>query len=806
VEQDFEAGGGLLCQPDARAQREKLLRDAQDAGARIMTRTTAFGLYDGGVAGALERVTEHLAAPDAFLPRQRFWTLRARHIVLSPGALERHLAFGNNDRPGVMGAAAARACLHRYGVLPGERIAVAANNDSAYPAARELSEAGAEVTLLDARAQVDDELAESMREAGVRMRMRSAPLNARGRLRIRALEIARARGNDAEGGWTPAGALRCDLLLVSGGWSPVIHLHAHRGVKPVWNAELACFLAGEPPKHDTPLETAGAAAGIWETAACIESGAAAGLRAAAALGKHANAPAPPAPGKWRNPILPLYEIRAPRRNLKSLVDPQNDVTADDIRLAQREGFAAVEHLKRYTTLGMATDGGKVGNVIGLALMAEALAKTIPEVGATAFRPPYTPVALGALRGRSAGAHFRPLRRTPMHRWNLEHGATMTMAGLWHRPWYFARDGEQLAQAYQREAAAVRAAVGLCDVTSLGKIALQGADTAQFLDRIYANPFAKLKIHKARYGIMLRDDGLVLDDGTTWRLSESDYFMTTTTAHAAKVMAWLEELLQTRWPELKVHVTSVSEQWAGCALAGPKSREALAACAARVESVSNDALPFMGVIETELRGRLPCRIARISFSGELAFEIYVPADYASAMMDMLWAAAAPLGGCLYGLEALGALRIEKGHVTGAELDGRVSIDDAGLGRMASAKKSYIGGALRMRPELLRAGRPQLVGIMPKNRGETFNAGALLCAAERFDGHAHAGHGDGWITAVTASPALGRWIGIGFIAGGAEAWRERRVVAADPLRRGRRGNVAVEITSPHMFDPAGERMHG
>ncbi|MDA7962451.1 MAG: aminomethyltransferase family protein, partial [Gammaproteobacteria bacterium] len=294
---------------------------------------------------------------------------------------------------------------------------------------------------------------------------------------------------------------------------------------------------------------------------------------------------------------------------------------------------------------------------------------------------------------------------------------------------------------------------------------------------------------------------VLDDGTTWRLSDNEYFMTTTTAHAATVMAWLEELLQTRWPELKVHVTSVSEQWAGCALAGPKSREVLATCAARADAVSNDALPFMGVVETELRGGLRCRIARISFSGELAFEIYAPSDYACAMMDMLWGAAAPLGGCLYGLEALGALRIEKGHVTGAELDGRVSIDDAGLGRMASTRKAYIGSALRMRPELLREDRPQLVGIIPKNRRKTFNAGALLCEAGR--GRDVSKHGDGWITAVTASPALGHWIGLGFIAGGADAWRGRRVVAADPLRR---GDVAVEITSPHMFDPDGKRMHG
>jgi sarcosine oxidase subunit alpha len=447
---------------------------------------------------------------------------------------------------------------------------------------------------------------------------------------------------------------------------------------------------------------------------------------------------------------------------------------------------------------MATDGGKVGNIIGLALMAEALGKEIPEVGTTTFRPPYTPVAIGALKGRNVGEHFRALRRTPMHDWNLVHGATMTMAGLWHRPWYFARKGEGISEAYIRETETTRSSVGLCDVTSLGKIAIQGPDATEFLNRIYTNPFAKLAIGKARYGIMLRDDGIVMDDGTTWRLSESDYFMTTTTAHAGKVMVWLEELLQTRWQDLKVHVTSVSEQWAGCAVAGPASREVLKCCVQDPAVMENEVFPFMGVIETTLKGGIPCRIARISFSGEMAFEAYVPSDYAEALMDMLWEASEPLGGCLYGTEALGAMRVEKGHVTGAELDGRVTIDDAGLGKMASPNKSFIGSVLRNRPELLKEDRPRLVGIKPKNTAETFNAGAILCKQEEVSGL-----GEGWITAVTHSPAMGHWIGLGFIKSGHEAWEGKTVIAADPVRK---GNIEVEIISPHMYDPSGERMYG
>lgn len=803
VEQEAELGGDLLSQATAqsRAKLAELRAETQSAGVRTMTRTTAFGLYDCVVAGLLERVSDHLAQPAPFQPRQRLWTVRARYIILATGAFERSIAFGNNDRPGVMTVAAARTYLNRYGVLPGERIVVATNNDSAYRTAAELAAAGAAVNLLDARAEIHPALQRLADEHGVAVQPASAPGKVLGGQRVRALEVARAEGDH----WVAASRRRCDLVLVSGGWSPTIHLHSQRGVKPLWNARLACFLPGEGTgESGEPMRVAGAAAGVWDGEQCEISGKAAGTeaaRAAGALGKSTEsteAIRPPRPGGWQNPIRPLYEVKITGKKSKSLVDPQHDVTADDVRLAHLEGFVSVEHLKRYTTLGMSIDGGKVGNIIGLALMAEALGREIPEVGTTTFRPPYTPISIGALRGRSVGEHFRPLRRTPLHRWNLDHGATMTMAGLWHRPWYFARADETREQANVREAATVRQTVGLCDVTSLGKIAIQGPDAAEFLDRIYTNPFAKLPIGKARYGIMLRDDGMVLDDGTTWRLSESDYFMTTTTAHAATVLAWLEELLQTRWPALKVHVASVSEQWAGCALAGPRSREVLGACVDTPEAVSNEALPFMGVVETALADGIPCRIARISFSGERAYEIYVPSDYAVAMMERLWAAAEAVGGCLYGLESLGTLRIEKGHVTGAELDGRVTIDDAGLGAMASPRKSFIGDALRKRPQLLRQDRPRLVGVKVKKSGDTFQAGAILCRAERIGGL-----GEGWITAVTHSPALGHWIGIGFIAGGHEAWQGKNVVAADPLRA---GTVEVEVVSPHLFDPHGERMRG
>lgn len=787
VEQDYELGGDLLnrADPVSEAKRAELIAALTEAGVRIMTRTTAFGLYDYGTAGLLERVTDHLTVKPDYAPRQRFWTVRAAATILATGALERTAAFENNDRPGVMTAAAARTYLNRYGVLPGQNIVLSTNNDSAYVTAAELAQAGAKVTLVDLRTEVSADLLEQMKSKGVLLKTGCAPLRALGGKAVTGVQLAHPQGDT----WTMAENLTCDLLLISAGWSPVVNLLSHRGAKPIWNQALACFL---PAPCSENVTVAGAAAGHWNTADSVASGV---VAANLAMGKQVEETAPVG---WDTPIKPLYEVRLAGKKTKSFVDLQHDVTSGDIRLAHQEGFVSVEHLKRYTTLGMATDQGKMGNIIGLALMAEALGKDIPAVGTTRFRPPYTPVAIGALAGRNTGSHFKVLRRTPLHDWNLRHGATMTDAGLWHRPWYFARKGESITEAYIREATTVRETLGICDVSSLGKISVQGPDASEFLNRIYTNAFAKLAVGKARYGIMLRDDGMVMDDGTTWRLSENDFLLTTTTTGAGKVMVWLEELLQLRWPELKVHVTSVSDQWAGVSVAGPKTRTAIATCLEDPDAISAENLPFMGVIETCLKGGIKCLIARISFSGELAYEVYVPADNGEAMMDLLWAASEPLGGCLYGLEALGALRIEKGHVTGAELDGRVTIDDAGLGKMASTKKPFIGNALRKRPELERADRPQLVGIFPKDRRQSFNGGALLCKPENI-----AGFGEGWVTAVTHSPALGHWIGLGYISGGHNAWQGKPVTATDPVRQ---SDVTVEIVSPHMFDPKGERMHG
>ena len=786
VEQDNLLGGNQLAEDNF--SMKELYNELKSLNIRIMQRTTAFGLYDNCVLGLLEKVTDHLPYANNDFPRQRFWTIRAKHVIVGSGSLERHIAFNNNDIPGVMTVNAAKHYLNRYGVLTSKNIVITTNNDSVYHTAELLSKAGSKVTVLDSRSEINLGINPNQ---NIQIEFGKVPYNINGSREIKSLDIADINNLP----FKKIDNIPCDQVLMSGGWSPVVHLLSHRGVRPKWNAENLCFLPSETSENITLI---GSARGIWNTEDCIKSGIAGSLNAMNRLGLSKTNYFFPKEGGWKNTIKPLHEVKFDKPYSKSFVDYQHDVTADDVRLAHREGFISVEHLKRYTTLGMANDQGKMGNIIGLALMADLLEKEIPEVGTTVFRPPYTPVSLGALAGRNVGKHFRPLRVTPMHDWNLNHGAVMIESGLYQRPWYYPQKNESLSEAYIREATIVRKSVGICDVTSLGKIAVQGPDATEFLNRIYTNPFAKLSVNKARYGIMLRDDGLVLDDGTSWRISETEYFMTTSTAQAGKVMAWLEELLQTRWTDLKVNVTSVSEQWAAVSIAGPKTKEVLNNCVEDSSLIENTNLPFMGFISTKLKGNIPCRIARISFSGELGYEVYLGSDYANPMMDLLWDSAKKFDGCLYGLEALGALRVEKGHVTGVELDGRVTIEDAGLGKMASTKKSYIGSAMRKRGVLNSEDREMLVGFFPVNKKDTFDAGTLICEKNNVKGF-----GIGRVTSVTHSPELGHWIGIGFIRGGKERWLNTIVIGSDPVRN---KQMEIKVVSPHMIDPKGERMHG
>ncbi|MCP5156051.1 MAG: (2Fe-2S)-binding protein [Ectothiorhodospiraceae bacterium] len=801
VEQDFALGGSLIGSAESVEGKSAAgwlgERVAGLKGARVLTRTTAFGLYDSNVVGLYEKVTDHLPAPDPSLPRGNLRCVRPARVILATGAIERPVAFGNNDRPGVMLSRAMSTYVNRFGVAPGKRAVVCGNGDSVYADALALAMAGVQTTLLDAREAPSHELVEAAVAAGIEVHVGRLPIEIRGWNRVRGLMVGRF---ERDGHARPEREVACDCVGVSGGWSPAVHLLSHRGNRPIWNAEMACFLPGV--LHDG-VAVAGAVAGNWATGDCITAGRAAASDVVEALtGSRPRAVKAPDPGGWANPLKPLWEVKVRRRRLKSFVDPQHDVTTADVQLAVREGYVSPEHMKRYTTLGMATDQGKVGNVIGLALLADALDQTIPQTGITTFRPPYTPIPIAAFAGRARGAHYAPVRETPMHKVQDDAGARWTDVGFWKRAWYHpAHAGEALDEAYVREARCVRENVGMVDVTTLGKIQVQGPDAAEFLNRVYVNGFAKLPVMKCRYGVMLRDDGMVLDDGVTWRFGENDFMTTTTTAHAATVIAYFENLLQTRWPELRVNVASVSDQWGAVAVAGPNARKAVQAALAEGD-ISNEGLPFMGVIEAVLKvagGEIPVLIARLSFSGELAYEVYARSGHSPAMWEALLARVRALGGSAYGTEALGALRIEKGHVTAAELDGRVTLEDAGLGKLASTKKHFVGNVLRKRPDLTRDDRPQLAHFHPVTEGESFSVGAIVCESGKVEGH-----GIGWITGVTASPALRcSCLGIGFVQGGYEAWEGREVVLADPVRG---YAVKARVASPHQYDPKGERMHG
>jgi methylglutamate dehydrogenase subunit C len=752
---------------------------------RILRRTCVFGYYDHNVLGALERVADHLAPRPEHAPRQRFWTIRAREVVLATGALERPLVFADNDRPGIMLAAAVRAYLNGYGVAPGRRMAVATNNDDAYRTALDAHAAGIEVpAIVDCRENTGL-LADRARGAGIEVRPRTVVRRACGSREVRAVELASLDG-------AALGRLECDLVAMSGGWNPAVHLSSQSGARPAWSETLATFVPGVPCQAE---RSAGAARGVFDLAGCVADGVRAGAEAAVAAGfrAHPPQPSPAADEPAEAPLAPLWWVRGGRG--KAFVDFQNDVTAADLRLAVREGYVAAEHAKRYTTLGMATDQGKTANVNGLAILAEARGEAIPEVGITTFRPPYTPVAIGSFAGHARGRHYQPIRRTAIHAWHERRGAVFVEAGHWLRPQYYPVDGEDVAAATAREALAVRRSVGLCDVSTLGKIDLQGPDAATFLDRLYVNTFATLPVGRARYGLMLREDGIVFDDGTASRLGAAHFLMTTTTANAAAVLAHMEFYAQTVWPELDVRFCSVTEQWAGIALSGPRAREVLARVVEGLD-LSNVALPYMGVAETTIRGSR-ARIFRISFSGELAYEINVPACYGEAVWELLMAAGAAFDIVPYGMEALGVLRIEKGHVAGAELDGRTTARDLGLGRMLSTKKAFIGQRLMERPGFADPQRPALVGLKPVETGARMRGGAHVVEDPQ---HARGETSLGHVTSVANSPTLGHWIALALVAGGPERLGQR-LYAVHPLKD---ETVAVDVVHPVFVDPEGGRV--
>ncbi len=800
VEQDRELGGSLLSEPVGSALDQWRAEIDGDLRRRdnvtILARTTAFGLYDHNTVGLLETRDHEPPRPENGRARHVVVTVRAKAIVFATGAIERPLVFNNNDRPGVMLASAARAYVNRYAVKPGARAVVVTNNDTAYLAAADLARAGLDVVVADLRSPLADEVLGYARDHGFKVRPSVTAIDVLGRQGIRGVRLA-------ERDWSSKAldlnydTLATDLVAVSGGWSPAVHLTSHLGIKPVWREQIAAFVPGSLPP---PQFVAGAVAGTFVLNEAVDEGAGAGFRAAEVAGKSR--------GRWSASLQPevgdeldlqfkfdsTFEIPGLRHG-KAFVDIQNDVTADDIRLAHREGYRSVEHLKRYTTLGMGTDQGKTSNVNALALMAELTGQSIEETGTTTFRPPYAPVTIGALAGRAVGAHFRPVRRSPLDDWHRKNGAEFIEAGPWLRAWYYRWAGKTPAEAYIKEMQLVRSGVGISDVSTLGKIAVEGPDAAAFLDRVYVNNYAKLAVGKARYGVMLNDDGVVIDDGTTTRLGDTRYFMTTTTAQAGEVMSWLEFLLETAWTDLDVHLASLSDQWGAMAVSGPKARAALE-LAFPDEDLSTERLPYMGALETTLDG-VPVKIFRLSFSGELAYEVYAPADYTEALWCRILDKAAPLGIRPYGLEALASLRIEKGHVAGLDLDHRNTLYDLGLGKMASKTKPFIGRELLEREAYVAKDRWSLVGLESREDGKPLRGGSILFAR----GDEIEGHGRGYITSVTWSTELNKFIALGLYKGGLTHEGDD-VVAAFPLKN---ETHRLRIVSPHFVDREGKRLH-
>ena len=770
----FEAGGMEGHAWAAQTQAELSSMD----NVRIMTRTAVLGAFDHAIYGALERVSDHVAVPAIGKPRQVLWRIYAKQTVLCAGAIERSIAFKNNDRPGIMLSGALRTYANRYAAAAGQTVAIFTNNDDGLRTVGDLMAKGVDVAaVIDTRADGPPV------QAGAHFRGAQV-IDAGGRLGLSNITIRLANGQTTK--------IECTALGVSGGWNPNVHLTSHQRSTPKWDESIASFVPAQTPSE---MSVAGAANGQMSTHAALSTGAKQAVAALKNLGLKATAGRTPKAEDDPVNVTPFWYVEHKGR---AWVDQQNDVTVKDIKLSHQEGFRSVEHLKRYTTLGMATDQGKTANVPGLAIMAEMTGKSIPDTGTTMFRPPYAPTSFGAFAGRHRDENFRPVRKTPSHKWAEENGALFVETGMWLRAQWFPLAGEtHWRESVDREVLATRKSVGVCDVTTLGKIDVQGTDAATFLNRVYCNAFAKLAVGKTRYGLMLREDGIAMDDGTTARLSENQFVMTTTTANAVPVFRHLEFCRQCLWPDLDVQLISTTEAWAQYAVAGPNARKLLQKIVDKDFDISNEAFPFMACGEITVCGGLRARLFRISFSGELAFEIAVPTRYGDSMIRALMDAGEEFDVVPYGTEALGVMRIEKGHAAGNELNGTTTALNLGMGRMVSKKKDSIGSTLSEREGLNQPDALNLVGFKPVDPEETFSAGSHFINREM---EANAANDQGYMTSVCYSPNLGHTIGLGYLKDGANRMGET-IRAVNPLMG---AETEVEIVSAHFIDPEGERL--
>ena len=748
-DEQAEMGGSLLSEMlNSDWLNQAVATLEQRAEVTLLPRTTAFGWYPDNMIGLVERITDHLAEPDPGLPRERLWHVRAKRVVIATGALERPLVFPGNDRPGVMLAGAAGVYLQRYGVKVGEQVVLLTTDDSAYAVGAALQEAGASVIVADARMEPSDTALGS----GLPVRHDVFATGTRGRMRVHRVRLSNGE------------SLPCDAVLMCGGWTPSVHLFSQSRSRLIFDEQRQVFLPGAWTER---VRSAGACNGSFGIDACAEEGFAAGDPEATEL-LHIPEPAAKYPGFVSK---------------TAFVDFQNDVTARDLRLATREGFRSIEHVKRYTTTGMATDQGKTSNMNALTAVSGILNRSIADVGTTTFRPPYTPVTFGAFAGASRGELLDPVRRTPLHDWAAECGAVFENVGNWQRARYFPRGGEDMHQAVARECRAVRGTAGIFDGSTLGKIEVTGPDAAVFLSRMYINRFVRLAPGRCRYGLMLSEAGYVMDDGVIARLAPDRFHVTTTTGGAASVLHHMEDYRQTEFTDLRVWLTSTTEQWAVIAVQGPRAREVIAPL---VQDIDLAAMPHMSVREGRIRD-VPMRLFRVSFTGESGYEINVPADHGRDVWEAVFAAGEPHGIMPYGTEAMHVLRAEKGYIiVGQETDGTVTPWDIGV--PVGRQRDFVGKRSLTRVDMVHADRKQLVGLMAP---EVLEEGAQLVAGGPSLGH---------VTSAYWSETLQRPIALALLSGG---WARMGQILHVPMAD---RTIAVRVTDPVFYDEAGERLHG
>ncbi|MFL2892890.1 MAG: sarcosine oxidase subunit alpha family protein [Candidatus Pelagibacter sp.] len=758
----------------------------------LKNRSQVFGYYDHNMMVMFERVGDHLSNKSKYTPRQRLWYIRAKETILSTGSIERPIVFGNNDTPGVVLSSAAKEYMKVYGVLVGRKPIIFTNNDSAYETAFEFKKNNVEPIILDTREEHDSEVVQEAKNKGIQIKFSYGVSVANGYKKVKSAKIGKLTKDKKSFEGTET--INCDCICVSGFWTPTVHLASQSGNKLKFDEKIDAFI---PDKSKQNEKTIGAANGSFTLQETIESGFKTGSELSSKITDKNNENKIPTVTETKYSVhdkfwcMPLPKNENPKR----FVDFQNDVAVSDIEIALREGYRSIEHVKRYTTLGMATDQGRTSNLNGLQMVSNIENKIVPEVGHTTFRPPFTPITIGTIVGREVGMEFMPTRKTPMHEWHKKNNAVFVDAGAWKRPRYYKQGNETLLEASKREAKNVRENVGICDVTTLGKIDIKGPDAAEFLNRVYTNAWLKLPVGKARYGVMLREDGMIMDDGTTTRISENHYHMTTTTAQAANVLSHLEYYLQIVWPELNVNVVSTTEQWAGAAIAGPKSRDMLSKLFPDLD-VSNEALPFMGYIESNLFG-VPARIFRISFSGELAYEVNVESNYGLFMWEKMMEIGQEFNNQPYGTEALSTLRIEMGHVAGPELDGRTIPQDVSLDGLVSKKKDFIGKNSLGKEAFVLENRQKIVGLVPTDRKSSIPEGSHLVENEKAKlPNPKLGH----VSSSCWSVENNNPFSLAIVNDG-KNMIGKKLFAVSPLKN---TSIEVEIISSHYVDPEGKRV--